>query len=230
MEFGFLIKKIITFFIEPFGIVFVAFLIGLYFLYTKRDNLAKKIITSAFGLLFLFSYAPFSSFLIKNLENQYSKYDYTHNVRYIHVLGGEYKRAIEGVLLYKRIAGSKLIFTGYAGDNNITSAQKNKMFAISFGVKKEDIILGEFAKDTKEEALFTKELLNNEPFVLVTTASHMPRAMKLFRSLGLNPIAAPTNFTKKCKGFFTVPSLGYFYKSQIAMHEYFGILWSILKS
>jgi uncharacterized SAM-binding protein YcdF (DUF218 family) len=58
----------------------------------------------------------------------------------------------------------------------------------------------------------------------------MPRAMKLFKSLGLNPIAAPTAFYKKeFSGYLREPDIDSLENSNMAIHEYVGILWSMLK-
>ncbi|NOR57529.1 MAG: hypothetical protein GQ474_03295 [Sulfurimonas sp.] len=248
MELGFMLKKFITFFIEPYGMVFSLFVIWFIFSKLKRVKLAKVSLSLAFGLLFLFSYPPFANFLISNLENQYPKYDYKHDVKYIHVLGSGHngdktqplsskigdaglKRVLEGIIIHRRIKGSKIIFTGYGGLEDISTAKMNATLAIALGVKKEDIILGEKPKDTQEEAYFTKELVGDEAFVLVTSASHIPRSMMLFKSLGLNPIAAPTAFYKgKYRGVFRLPTMNSFIKSQVAMHEYWGILWSKLRA
>ena len=37
-------------------------------------------------------------------------------------------------------------------------------------------------------------ICKSEPFYLVTSALHMPRAMKLFLKQGLNPLAAPSDY------------------------------------
>ena len=230
MELGFVLKKFISYFIHPYGIFLFLFTAGLLFLLSKNNLKAKKTLILTFVVLVLFSYDPFSNFLVKNLENQYPKYDYKEKVKYIHVLGGACDRTVEGIIIHKKLKGSKLIFTGYAGDMNITEAKINKELAISLGVDKNDIILGEEAKDTKEEALFTKKLLGDEPFLLVTSATHMSRAIALFKSIGLHPIAAPVGFqTHDVKTFFTLPTLGSLNNSQRAMHEYFGILWSKIR-
>ncbi|MFT7004724.1 MAG: uncharacterized SAM-binding protein YcdF (DUF218 family) [Sulfurimonas sp.] len=248
MELGFMLKKFITFFVEPYGMVLSLFIFGLYFLFIRREDLAKVFLSLSFGFLFLFAYPPFANFIVQNLEDTYEKYDYTYNVKYIHVLGcghntdptqplssqvgdASVKRDLEGILIHKVTQGSKIIFTGYAGNTDTPTAVMNAKLAEALGVKREDMLINPKPKDTKEEAIFTKSVVGEEPFVLVTSATHMPRAMILFKSLGLNPIAAPTNFyKKKFDGFFELPNIWAFEKSQIAMHEYIGILWSKLRT
>ncbi|MFA6137091.1 MAG: ElyC/SanA/YdcF family protein [Sulfurimonas sp.] len=247
MEIGFFLKKFVSFFVEPYGMVLTLFVIDLSLLFMKKEGKAKGFLLAACGMLFLFSYQPFSNALAKNLEEQYPKYAYQQSVQYIHVLGNGHnvdpeqplssqissagiKRVLEGVLIHKQIEGSKLIFTGYEGDTNTSNAQMNASLAIALGVKPEDIIIGSQPKDTKEEALFTKSLAADEPFILVTSATHMPRAMKLFNSLGLHPIAAPSDFIKdEFKGFLVAPDMNSFCSSQRSVHEYVGILWSKIK-
>lgn len=246
MEIGFFLKKFITFFVEPFGMIFSLFIIGFYFLFKKQYKYAKVLFSTAFGLFLLLSYPPFSNFLVENLENKYPKYNYKHDIKYIHVLGSGHntdesqplssqvsvvKRILEGVIIHKQISGSKLILTGYKGDTNISNAQMNAKLAMALGVKEENIIINANPKDTKEEAIFARSLLDNEEFVLVTSATHMPRSMKLFQSLGLNPISAPTDFYKEeFDGFAEVPSIKALENSRRAIHEYIGILWNMIRS
>jgi uncharacterized SAM-binding protein YcdF (DUF218 family) len=248
VEFGFLLKKFISFFLDPFGMVSILFIIGIYFLYKSKYNKAKLFLLSSFSLLYLFSYPPFANLLAQNLENQYPKYEYNKNVKYIHVLGNGHntdvsqpisshlnatstKRVLEGIILHKKIANSKIIFTGYSGDTNTSSAEMNSILAITLGVNSEDIILGSKPLDTREEALFTKSLLGDEPFILVTSATHIPRAMMIFESLGMHPIAAPTNYYKdEFSGYLRRPDVNTLYISTVCMHEYFGMVLSKVRS
>ncbi len=249
MEIGFFIKKIVSYFVEPFGMVLLLLLLGLYFLFFKRDKFAKIFLSLGFITMFVYSYQPFSNFLILNLENKYPKYDYKEKIKYIHVLGSGHnddlsqplssrlgsasiKRSSEGMIIHLNTKGSKIIFTGYEGEeNSITTAKVNADYAMSLGIKEENLVVNGKPKDTMEEALFVQTIVGNESFVLVTSATHMPRSMMLFESLGLHPIAAPTNFYKDEKSdYMSLPTLGNFKKSQIAVHEYLGILWSYLKS
>ena len=246
MHFGLFIKQFISFFIQPFGLVVSLFTLGLYCVYTNKERSAKFFLSMALFLLLLFSSAKFANFLVSGLEDRYHKYDYKERVAYIHVLGSGHntdagqplsshlgsaslKRVLEGVLIYKRTPHARLIFTGYEGDTDMSNASMNAKLALALGVKKEDIILGEEALDTKDEARFCKSVVGDKPFVLVTSATHMPRAMGLFHAEGLDPIAAPTDFLREEVGYLKAPDVSAFVKSQRAMHEYIGILWSKLR-
>lgn len=248
MEIGFFLKKLITYFIEPFGLVLSFFILGVLFLFLNKSSLAKIFIAISFSFLLLFSNSAFSNYLIQNLENQYQKYDYKQDIKYIHVLGSGHnddidqplssrlgeagiKRVIEGITIHFKTPNSKLIFTGYGGNSDIANAKMNARLAINLGVDEKNIIINEKPKDTKEEAVFVKSLIGKESFVLVTSATHMPRAMILFKSLDLNPIAAPTNFYKReFNGYFSTPSNDSIGRSTIAIHEYLGTLWAKIKS
>jgi len=247
MDIGFIIKKTITYFVEPMGFVLFLFLLGLYFLFFNKNKFAKIFLSLSFGFLVLFSYHPFSNWLVENLENRYDKYSYDHNITYIHVLGSGHntdksqplssqlgdvsvKRVLEGVIIHKNTPNSKLIFTGYEGNTDTPTAKMNAKLAFALGVKKEDVIIGPLPKDTHEEAEFSMSIVGTEKFVLVTSATHMSRSMMLFESMGLNPVAAPTYFTKSDEyDFFKLPSIGNLERSKMAIHEYLGILWAKIR-
>ena len=140
------------------------------------------------------------------------------------------KRVIEGVIIHKRTPNSKLIFTGFSGGASETTAQINANLALALGVKQENMIINGTPRDTAEETLFTKTLVKDETFVLVTSATHMVRSMKLFESLELHPIAAPTAFRKrKINNYIPIPYARSIVNSQVAMHEYIGMLWNKLR-
>ena len=89
MEALFLAKKVITFFIEPLGLILTLTFIGLCFLYKSSLTKAKIFLSFAFFSLLLLRYPPVGNLLLQQLESQYSKYDYKEiDISYIHVLGG----------------------------------------------------------------------------------------------------------------------------------------------
>lgn len=74
------------------------------------------------------------------------------------------------------------------------------------------------------------------PIILVTSASHMPRAIKIFKQKGLDPIPAPCDFACDEKPNITwswtclpFPAASNYDLSHRACYEYFGRLYEWLK-
>ncbi len=243
---GFYLKKFVSFFVEPFGFTLLLIFAAFYFLFKKRHRALAYTLVSLFFYIFLLAYPPFSNMLVAPLEERYPAYRYDANISYVHVLGNAntddlsqphssllsdsgLKRVVEGVVIYKRQPGVKLLFSGYEGSSQLPNALANKTVAVELGVDPEDIMTDPKARDTKEETLFAKSIVGEQRFVLVTSAMHMPRAMMLFEAAGLHPIAAPCDFEKEqITTLFRTPSWHYLENSQKAIHEYLGILWEML--
>jgi uncharacterized SAM-binding protein YcdF (DUF218 family) len=232
MEFAFILKKVISAMVMPLSIGLFLAIIGLILLYSNRLKSAKIFLTFSIVWIALISYVPFSNLLIKPLETSYQKLEkIPTDIKYILLLGGDMEnRAWEALHLYNQIPNAKIITSGYAGRANIPEAIKTANILYAIGIKKEDIIIHKEPKDTKEEAIKIKQLLNEERFFLVTSAYHMPRAMALFQKEGLNPIAAPTDLKiKDSDKAFSVPSGSSLKKTETAWHEYLGTLWAKLR-
>ena len=161
--------------------------------------------------LFLISYDPFANTVLKPLENQYpSLINLPTTAEYIVVLGNGHRsddtrsrvsqhsqtalmRLSEGIRLYRQSSNIKLSLLDTVEDEN-THAFMQQQLAIELGVNEKDIIIDGAPKDTSEESQAVKKIVGHKPFVLVTSASHMPRAMKIFEDAWLNPVAAPTDY------------------------------------
>lgn len=65
--------------------------------------------------------------------------------------------------------------------------------AESTGIPRSEILVLDKPKDTEEEAAAVKMAIGDASFLLVTSASHLPRAMIFFRRAGLTPLPAPAN-------------------------------------
>jgi uncharacterized SAM-binding protein YcdF (DUF218 family) len=250
MDILFSTKKVITFFVEPLGLILLLFVIGLYFLYKSSHVKAKFFLSLSLFLLLFFSYPPVPNSLIQSLEGKYSKYDYSYNnIEYIHVLGsGHYdnpawplssqisstslKRTMEGISIFKKInkPNLKLIFTGFPGfGNQISNAEINAKIARIANISDNNLIINGNPKDTQEEATFAKSIIGDKPFILVTSVSHMTRAIELFTNMGMNPIAAPTEFKKSTKvEWLSAPSTGSIKKSKNIIHEFLGRIWAYI--
>lgn len=228
----FSLKKFISFFLEPFTFGFLILLLAFIFLLFNNYKKAKSILFVGLIFIFLISNSLFSNFLISPLENQYKNQKNVDisKVEYILLLGGDFEsRAYEVIKLSLKLKDAKIITSGYAGKMMISDALYAKNELISLGINENRIIMQEKPKDTIEEAKSIKELLNNKPFILVTSAYHMPRAMKIFQMQGLNPIAVPTDFTVKEQKSNSYLSINDLRKVSIAIHEYIGLAWFKIK-
>jgi uncharacterized SAM-binding protein YcdF (DUF218 family) len=126
-----------------------------------------------------------------------------------------------------------LLITGGRGFDPVPEAQIMAGLAHELGVNENDILIESKSKDTEDEAHFIKPIVNKDRFILVTSASHMPRSMAIFRKLGMNPVPAPTGH--KVRNSQTLNPLLFFpkaenlLKSESGMHEYLGMVWAKLR-
>lgn len=126
-----------------------------------------------------------------------------------------------------------MILSGYAGGSEISHARMMANVALALGVAKSDIILLEDAKDTWEEARQAAAFVRQKQLVLVTSASHMTRALKEFNDAGLTPLPAPTNYlaqkeiTQAWDKY--APKALYLEQTERYWYETLGLIWQSLR-
>lgn len=226
----FILKKLISFFLSPLVIGFSLGVIGLYFLFKQSYKKAKIFFVLAFAWIFLISYDPIASTLLTILENKYSKLEVIpKEVTYVLALGGDTKgRSYELLRLYNNNRNLKIITSGYEPRSR-NGAIHTARLLVESGIPKDRITVKEQSRDTQEEALMMKTLIGDKPFILVTSAYHMPRTMGLFEKLGLHPIAAPTDFLATQKDWLEILDKRALKNFEIALHEYIGLMWYSFK-
>lgn len=230
---SFWVKKMISFWLMPLSIGFILGLIGLILLFRNRLHLAKRFILISLIWIPMVSYAPIGNLLLTPLEQQYPRLEQVpDNVRYILLLGGDRKRrAWEAARLYHMIPQAKIITSGFSRYDPVSDAEKAAKLLKESGINPDDILLQSEAKDTHEEALAIQQRIGNQPFLLVTSAYHMPRAMKIFESCDVHPIPAPGDFNDPQEdGVTSILNGKQLQKTERALHEYIGLLWIELKS
>jgi len=126
--------------------------------------------------------------------------------------GGGFKRFEAAVELARRFPRARLLLI--AG-GEIAQA---RTYAIKHGIRDTQLLIEARSTSTYENARFSAALLHPRPWqrwVLVTSASHMPRAVGTFRKAGFNvlpsPVFHPTNIRQE-------DTLG------IAIHEWVGLV------
>lgn len=100
------------------------------------------------------------------------------------------ERMIIPVALMQRNSQLKLLFTG--GDGNLvsdtmTEADRAKTFFDSMGVDPARVMYESRSRTTFENAVFSAQMPGvdkEQPWLLLTTAAHMPRSLAVFRKAG----------------------------------------------
>jgi len=238
-------------FVMPFPIFVLLFLLGLVLLYKQKYTFSKVVLSMGFIWLFLISYSPLVNSILYKYEAIYPTLKTApKNIEYIYVLGGGHHtdeahpitsqvseassiRLNEGIRLYQQLEEKPtIIVSGYSGLYDPTSgAVMQERLALALGVKKEKLHLEPNPRDTQEEAIAAKKYIGDAPFILVTSASHMKRALKFFHNEGLNPIPAPTNHLADIKypNYTSLFSTSALRRANIIWHEILGSLWQKIK-
>lgn len=136
-----------------------------------------------------------------------------------------HSRFIDGVRVQKAVPGSKLLLS--LGPVDASAEREAIETARTIGLRREDLILIQDVRDTREEVKQMSQVIGADRFVLLTSASHMPRAMELFRGAGMNPLPAPIEHMVRSRSSYEnwIPSAGSLYLSERAIYEYLGLLW-----
>ncbi len=262
MDFVFAFKKVVSRLIFPLPLVAYPLLAGVLLLWfgkTRRKQLTGKIlVTVGLALFFTFGAGPIPDLMLRSLENDYPPFALSSDAnspfspKFVVVLGGDHTAAAElpvtsrlgpkstarlneGARLLRLFPEAKLIVTGgkVRADQPVAIADDMAEIAEMWGISRDSIVVENQSRDTKDHVRYLTEMLGEEPFLLVTSASHMPRAMALFANAGLNPTAAPVMFDASSRGRFGwqsfVPKASKFGRSEGAFYEYLGWVWGKLR-
>jgi len=167
--------------------------------------------------------------------------------RWIVVLGGGYRtdsvlpptsrltpsslnRLIEGIRIYRTLSDSKLLLSGGGFLGGTAEAEGMRQVALSLGVDGQKIRIEEHSRNTRDQAVLIRKIVGNDGIILVTSASHMPRAFMMFQKEGMDPFPAPADHLVSKSHYSTliriVPSAGALMKSRRAFYEYFALIWA----
>jgi uncharacterized SAM-binding protein YcdF (DUF218 family) len=221
--------------------------------FLMRRSQRPRTATSLFWFAALFGWLTATplvgSWLLAPLERQYPPLAAPpDDIHYVVVLGSSYlprdgipvtaaiddaglKRLVEGVRLQRLLPGSTLVVSGGATSGGYAPAVGNAMLAQSIGVPEESLRRLLRPLDTRGEAAEVSALIGSSPFLLVTSAGHMPRAMEYMRRAGANPVAAPTGQKTGNGPFYLrtlIPNSDGLRMTEDAIHEYLG--WLALKT
>src|ERR1700733_255721 len=234
----------------PSNFIVLVIICGLLLWRSRFARLGRWLGIAGVVMLLIAGMTPLGTALLVPLENRFPPWDAKRGPPTgIIVLGGvinmhlsflrneisldsSANRLIAAVELYRRYPTARIVFTG--GNSNLVFKEAaESRFAARFledlGVPSDDIILDNAARNTMENAIDAKKMIDPKPgerWLLITSAAHLPRAMGLFQAAGFPVEACPVDYkTGGWRDVLEVPSpLGGFTRLDTAAHEWEGLL------
>ncbi len=211
-------SKLLAAFLQPLTWAAVLFLLALWWL-PKRPVAGRRALIAGIGISAVLGWLPLPDALLRKMENQYpapqgSLKPYVGMV----VLGGAIgisdgeqdirrytldasaQRMTAPVALLRQYPHMMLLFSG--GQSNviakeISGADVAGEFYANMGLSAERLLYERAARNTYENAVLSARVPGvdkTQPWLLVTSAWHMPRSVALFQREGWNVTPYPVDF------------------------------------
>jgi uncharacterized SAM-binding protein YcdF (DUF218 family) len=236
-------KDIVQLLTTPSSFIALLLIIGIAALFFRRLRKLAMILLIIAGIIYIaLASGPVSYWLIGRLEHRYpalTNIDTVKNVKKIVVLAGHADadpyfpissavnsssafRLMEAARLHNLISGSKILITG-SGD----VPEVMKKVLLSLGIPDQTISIDNQSRNTYESAVKIRQMVGTETIILVTSAGHMIRSVGVFKKVGINTIPAPTDYMTgpNCLAANYFPTASHLTYSDLAVHEYLGIVW-----
>ena len=246
----FILSKTATYLLQPSNLLIVLGLAGLALTATRWRRAGKGLALFCLVLLLAAGILPVGTLLLGPLESRFPPWDAARGAPDgIVVLGGgigadisrdrgepvvnsSAARVIALAKLARQFPSARVVYSGGSADllpNGAKEADVLGPLLDDFGVPRARVTLESRSRNTAENAVFSKALADPKPgerWLLVTSASHMPRAIGCFRRAGFAVEAYPVDWrTYRHPRFY--PSLSPvdgLQRTDFAVHEWLGLL------
>jgi uncharacterized SAM-binding protein YcdF (DUF218 family) len=246
----FFLSKTVGFFVVPSNFITLVIILGLLIWRRWRAQLGKRITVFGIVLLLIAGATPLGTALLLPLENRFPQWragqgtpdgiivlggvlnSYISRRRNDITFGPAAERLLAAVELNRRYSAARIVFCG--GNPSLFGGPSESDLAALFlersGVPSDHILVDRTSRNTTENAVNAKRLAAPKPgerWLLVTSASHMPRAIGLFRASGFPVEAYPVDWkTGGWRDVIALPGslLGGLSHLDIAVHEWEGLL------
>jgi uncharacterized SAM-binding protein YcdF (DUF218 family) len=214
----FVASKLVEIACQPVNVFVGIIAAGLALNGTKQEKLGRVAIGFMLGLALVVSWSPLGALLLRPLEDRFPPppLDMPAPTGIV-VLGGALDedigaargqptlreagaRLTAAVALARKYPSARLVFTGGSGDvrqSGLDEARGVHALWLSLGVPETRMTFEDASRNTYENATMTHRIVQpkqGERWVLLTSASHMPRSMGIFRANGWPMIAYPVDY------------------------------------
>jgi uncharacterized SAM-binding protein YcdF (DUF218 family) len=245
----FALSKILAFFISPFTMVCILFIVSVLI---RNLKWKKRIFWIAFSMLIFFSNEFIANEFMSAWEIEAKAFNQMRPYKLGIVLTGATisglhpddriyfhrgaDRVVHTVQLYKLGLIEKILIsggTGKLGGEVEPEANKFKKVMLLMEVSEKDIIIENETRNTAESAIEVRKILvtlgySEKDCILVTSAFHMRRSLAAYRQAGLVLESFSTDFYSHPRGFypdtFLVPQLEAMQKWNKLAKEWVGMI------
>ena len=247
----FYLSKTVGFLAVPSNLIMLIVICGLLLWRGRFARLGRRMTAAGIVLLLIAGMTSLGTALLLPLENRFPQWNaaggppdgivvlggvlnpYISRQRHDIAFGPSVDRLIAAVDLARQYPAARIVFSG--GNSSLifpglAEADVAVRFLEHSGVPSERIVLDRAARNTMENAVNARELAAPKPgerWLLVTSASHMPRAIGLFRAAGFPVEAYPVDW--RTGGWHDVSAIPDLFLGEIgildfAAHEWVGLL------
>jgi uncharacterized SAM-binding protein YcdF (DUF218 family) len=235
-------KHLVEFILIPSGSITLLAAVGVLLFLFKRRRAAGYTIAAAALTYVVFGSGLAAWWLMTHLEYEFAPgqdvevaasldtmvvltgYARTDNRMPItgHVNSASSFRLLEAARIFARTRRMTVIISG---DGNVPAIMMELL--VELGVPRANIVTEQDSVNTYESAIHLRDRLAGKRFYLVTSAGHMPRALRVFQKQGLLAVPAPTDYLSSAsmRDSSIVPSGRHLVISDLAIHEYIGLMW-----
>jgi uncharacterized SAM-binding protein YcdF (DUF218 family) len=212
------LAKIFWLIVQPINLIGILALLGIVLAISGWKRLSILLASASLLILALGAWTTFGALLLHPLEDRFARPEPAPDmVAGIIVLGGGFEggtnrvrggyelnasgdRFVETAVLARRYPDARVVVTGGAGALLLEGegdADTAPRLLIALGVAEDRLLLENQSRNTYENAVFTRDLVEPGPgdtWLLVTSAFHMPRSIGLFRKAGFPVVPWPADY------------------------------------
>lgn len=216
-DFSYVLSKLLWFVLRPGTLALLLALVGLLLLWRGR-RAGRWPLLVGLGFYLVALATPLPPLLLMPLEGRFPRpavapahvdgvivlggaVDQTLTEAHgIPALNGAAERMTELIVLARRYPAARLVFTGGQGSlvhGELSEADVARALWTEMGVPADRVQYEDRSRNTFQNAVLTRAMVQPKPgevWLLVTSASHMPRSIGVFRKAGWEVLAWPVNY------------------------------------
>lgn len=244
----FIISKLLYFILSPLTwIITLLFFI----LFNKKPERKRKLLILTIIISLFFSNAFIFNTFMRNWEYKATPIDSLQNYDYGVLLGGmitfddkinrinsqrSIDRLIQTIELYKTGHIKKIFISGGSGsvsEPDMLEANYLKNYLVRIGINSDNILVETKSRNTHENAVYTAKALgdsviNKSSFLIISSASHLPRAVRCFQKVGIYGFGYATDRyagpNKMVFDYYFIPDVEILNSWKVLIKEYIGVI------